>query len=161
MALKKIDVSELREGMFLVEFEGSWLASPFWKKRFLLERPADVQLARASALRVCWIDTAKGLDTLEDAKRPHPEQARRSNHTVLYTRQAPAEQRGPSLEAELHRARALCSGARASIVAMFSTAHTVEQAPHWISRAGARRLMSAAMDKSCSRTCQPPSAKTG
>ncbi len=34
--LKKIQVHDLRSGMFVHEICGSWMEHPFWKKSFLL-----------------------------------------------------------------------------------------------------------------------------
>ncbi len=60
--LKKIDVEQLRLGMFLKELCGSWMDHPFWNTRFLLQDPADLDRIRASGIKQCWIDTRKGLD---------------------------------------------------------------------------------------------------
>ena len=63
--LKKIPAAQLRLGMHLHAFEGNWLDHPFWKSRFVLKDDADLQRVRASRVRECWIDTARGLDVLQ------------------------------------------------------------------------------------------------
>ncbi|WP_404336585.1 HD-GYP domain-containing protein [Sphingomonas sp. MMS12-HWE2-04] len=48
-------------GMFIHGFEGSWLKHPFWRTRFLLERPSDLELLRASDVPAVLIDDSRGL----------------------------------------------------------------------------------------------------
>lgn len=60
--LKKIPTAEVELGMFLQAMEGSWLSHPFWKTRFLLEDPADLQALKRSAVTHVWIDIDKGKD---------------------------------------------------------------------------------------------------
>ena len=60
--LKKIAVADLRLGMFIHEFCGSWMEHPFWKAKFVLETQKDLQRVRGSAVSEVWIDTSKGLD---------------------------------------------------------------------------------------------------
>jgi len=60
--LKKIAVGQLRLGMHLHAFEGSWLDHPFWKTRFVLKDQADIRRLLDSPVRECWINTGRGLD---------------------------------------------------------------------------------------------------
>lgn len=46
--------------MFIHGFEGSWMAHPFWRTRFLLERPADLALLRGSSVSAVLIDVSRG-----------------------------------------------------------------------------------------------------
>jgi len=62
--LKKIPVTLLRLGMHLHALEGAWIKHPFWKSRFVLRDPAELQRLRESAVLDCWIDTDLGLDVL-------------------------------------------------------------------------------------------------
>nr|WP_316644014.1 HD-GYP domain-containing protein [uncultured Roseateles sp.] len=62
--LKKIESRQLQLGMFIQSFEGSWLSHPFWKTKFLLRDPADLEAIRKSGVETCWIDVAKGLDVV-------------------------------------------------------------------------------------------------
>ncbi|MEG2031344.1 MAG: HD-GYP domain-containing protein [Janthinobacterium sp.] len=59
--LKKIASAELTLGMYVERLGRSWLDTPFWKRSFLLESPADLDRIRAAGLREIWIDTARGL----------------------------------------------------------------------------------------------------
>jgi putative nucleotidyltransferase with HDIG domain len=60
--LKKILTEDLLLGMHLHSLEGSWLAHPFWRSRFVLTDAADLRALRESGVRECWIDTGKGHD---------------------------------------------------------------------------------------------------
>ncbi|AZZ43653.1 phosphodiesterase [Pseudomonadaceae bacterium SI-3] len=65
--LKKIPADAVRLGMYLHAFEGSWLSHPFWKNKFILDDPVDVQRLRQSGLLAVWIDTSKGVDVVDPA----------------------------------------------------------------------------------------------
>ncbi|WP_402378231.1 DUF3391 domain-containing protein, partial [Isoptericola rhizosphaerae] len=60
--LKKVTSAEVCLGMYIHKFEGSWIDHPFWKARFLLHEPRDLQKIQDSAVTAVWIDIAKGLD---------------------------------------------------------------------------------------------------
>ena len=60
--LKKIAVSDLRLGMHLHALEGSWLAHPFWRTKFVLTGEADLRAVLGSGVRECWIDSSRGVD---------------------------------------------------------------------------------------------------
>lgn len=64
--LKKIPVEQLRLGMYLHAFEGAWVDHPFWRTKFLIKSPADLQAIRDSSIRECWIDAAQGADVRDD-----------------------------------------------------------------------------------------------
>lgn len=99
--------------MFLVGFEGSWLANPFWKSRFLLEEVADLRTAQQSGLRECWIDTAQGCDVM-----PPPVAVAPTPH-VVKRRAIPVPEARVGMAEELGNARRVCDAARTSIVDMF------------------------------------------
>lgn len=65
--LKRISVTQLRLGMFVKEFCGSWIEHPFWFSRsaFLLDDPRDLQRIQASSIKEVWIDSARGADVAE------------------------------------------------------------------------------------------------
>jgi putative nucleotidyltransferase with HDIG domain len=60
--LKKIPTHQVQLGMFLQSMEGSWLAHPFWKTKFVLQDPADLHALRTSGVLWVWIDESKGVD---------------------------------------------------------------------------------------------------
>ncbi len=60
--LKKIQTAQVLPGMFVHALEGSWLAHPFWKTRFLLTDSADLVALQRSKVSEVWIDISKGRD---------------------------------------------------------------------------------------------------
>jgi HD-GYP domain-containing protein (c-di-GMP phosphodiesterase class II) len=124
--LRKIPVADLRLGMHLHELCGAWLDHPFWKTRFVLRDPADLQKLLASSVREAWIDTSKGCDVdttaaLEIAPRrdsqPVREPARPA--TAAAAAAPPARE---SMSAELQRASALVNQSRGAVTSLFAEA---------------------------------------
>ncbi|WP_426196476.1 HD-GYP domain-containing protein [Massilia sp. DWR3-1-1] len=118
MTLKKLNVAELRLGMYLHGFDGSWLQHPFWKSKFLLKDANDLRAAHNSGVQTCWIDTARGLDVEADAPpapTPSPEPEAAAPVPVLAPEPAKFDQ-------ELQRAAALCLNARDATASMFNEA---------------------------------------
>ena len=62
--LKRIDLSQVRAGMFIEDMEGSWGDNPLQKRRFLLDG-VDADVLRSSGLTVVLINTAKGTDVAD------------------------------------------------------------------------------------------------
>jgi HD-GYP domain-containing protein (c-di-GMP phosphodiesterase class II) len=139
-SLKKIAVAQLRLGMHLHALEGDWLTHPFWKTRFVLKDPADLQRLVDSPVRECWIDTARGLDVAEPAPAPVPDapappepappepvrlaaQPAAPEPTPDPATAAPAP-RPPRAEmaAELQRAARLCERSREVVTGLFTEA---------------------------------------
>src|SRR5258708_35805998 len=77
--IKRISVRQLRLGMFLECFCGSWMEHPFWRSRFKLEDPADLARILHSPIQEVWIDTAKGLDVEQGG----PSRSREQGDTVI------------------------------------------------------------------------------
>jgi putative nucleotidyltransferase with HDIG domain len=59
--LVRINVKQLRLGMYIHELCGSWMDHPFWRGAFLLDNPSDMKTLLATGLKEVWIDDAKGL----------------------------------------------------------------------------------------------------
>lgn len=55
-------MSDPRLGKHLHALEGSWLAHPSWRTKFVLADAADLHAVIGSGVRECWIDPTKGLD---------------------------------------------------------------------------------------------------
>ena len=66
--LKKIPIQALRMGMHLHRLEGSWMAHPFWKTRFVVASTADLQQLHGCGLAECWIDITLGLDVADQVE---------------------------------------------------------------------------------------------
>jgi HD-GYP domain-containing protein (c-di-GMP phosphodiesterase class II) len=114
---KTIRIDQLRLGMHLHSLGGAWLEHPFWKTRFVLQDPADLAKLRASGVRDCVIDIARGLDVEAEAQAAAPSAA-----------PPPAPPRGApprpavqrtSLEEETAIATRLCAQARRSVTSLY------------------------------------------
>ncbi|WP_443018755.1 DUF3391 domain-containing protein [Sphingomonas sp. 7/4-4] len=57
--------------MFIHGFEGSWFNHPFWRTRFLLERPEDLAALLASDVPAVLIDVERGVGP-EPSPAPRP-----------------------------------------------------------------------------------------
>ena len=69
--LKQIRPEEAAIGMYVQAFDGSWMAHPFWRARFLISTAE--QLARIKAGGVgLTIDTSKGADVRPAKPKPQP-----------------------------------------------------------------------------------------
>ncbi|WP_294253432.1 HD-GYP domain-containing protein [uncultured Sphingomonas sp.] len=64
-ALKTVPAAEVRLGMFIHGFEGSWWEHPFWRTRFLLTELEDLQKLRAFQGGVI-IDVARSQEPAQD-----------------------------------------------------------------------------------------------
>mgnify|MGYP003617168369 CR=1 FL=1 len=60
--LKKISIEHLILGMYVHAFCGSWMEHPFWKTKFVLKDPKDLERIRDAAISEVWIDSSRGLD---------------------------------------------------------------------------------------------------
>lgn len=60
--LKRIDVADVKLGMFIHKLEGPWLKHPFWRTKFLLTDPQILADLRASEVEGVMIDIDKGDD---------------------------------------------------------------------------------------------------
>jgi putative nucleotidyltransferase with HDIG domain len=129
--LKKIPISNLKLGMHLHAFDGAWINHPFWRTRFVITDPVDIQKAQASGLHECWIETDLGLDA--DAEPPSAQAPQAVPETppapepeplpVMVAPGPPAKSHAPTSQAdELHQAAAICKRSRAAVVSMFGDA---------------------------------------
>ncbi|HET7794435.1 MAG TPA: HD-GYP domain-containing protein [Rhizobacter sp.] len=124
--LKKIPIQQLRLGMHLHALEGSWLDHPFWKTKFVLTDPADLEKLLASGVQACLIDSSKGLDVqlaapaepepVAPAPAPAAEPAPEPVAPALISQQA------TSLTGEVKRAAVLMSKSKQAVMALFSEA---------------------------------------
>lgn len=121
-SIKKIPVAQLRLGMFVHEFCGSWMDHPFWRPRLLLDAPEGLAELRASGIAEVWIDTARGLDVEPGAAQARAqaesELAFAATRPMQYLDEAPADQQ----EAALAEAAALCRRAGDRIATIFEAA---------------------------------------
>lgn len=70
--LRTIKLDQLRLGMFVTKFEGSWFDHPFWRSKFMLSSAEELATLKQSNLEAIVIDTDKGLDIATAAPPPPP-----------------------------------------------------------------------------------------
>jgi HD-GYP domain-containing protein (c-di-GMP phosphodiesterase class II) len=127
--LKKIPTQHAELGMFLQSMEGSWLSHPFWKTKFLIADPSDIEALKKSGVPFIWIDVVKGKDVAQTL--PPPEFA--PMPSVAPQPSAPAQtgsspfkggaaQSTLSFADELEHAAALMAKSRKAVVGMFNEA---------------------------------------
>ncbi len=120
--LKKIPVKQARLGMHLHALEGPWIDHPFWKTKFILEDPHDLERLQQSGVGECWIDTKLGVDvaTPETPDAAPPEAAARPAIAAPVPRGDPEPAR--SMADEMHEAAAICKRGRQAVMDMFAEA---------------------------------------
>lgn len=123
--LKKINIQEVRLGMFIHEICGSWMDHPFWKKSFTLSDETDFNTLIHCGVEEMWIDTSKGLDVKAPARALslEAENARVENtfHLVAECAKKQAQPRA-SLQDELVRAKKIHARTARVVVSMFGEA---------------------------------------
>ncbi len=117
--LKKISVEQLRLGMHIREFCGSWMDHPFWRESFLLKDPEDLRQIRSCGIKEVWIDAKKGLD-VEGATKQETE-ARIDAVLGRIAAPKPVEAKA-SMAEEIERAAKICARGKESVVSMFQEA---------------------------------------
>jgi len=155
--LKKIRVEDVRMGMHIKEFCGSWMDHPFWRGQFVVTDPKDLQKILTSAVREVIIDTGKGVDApSEPSSAPaHPPLPQDIEQAVLYDRPVSLPQEKVASHKEFARAAAICRQATGAVASMFQEArmgravdtavarHVVQEISDSVSRNG-RALISLA-----------------
>jgi HD-GYP domain-containing protein (c-di-GMP phosphodiesterase class II) len=69
---KRIDPADVVLGMFIHKLEGNWFQHPFWRARFLLTDPDQLELLRESSVPAVIIDTSRGVDLVEEVQPAPP-----------------------------------------------------------------------------------------
>ena len=128
--LRRITPRDVRLGMFIHALEGPWLHHPFWRKRFLLTDPADLEKLRSSAVPIVVIDDERGLApaaptstaaTPNAIARPAPAAPRRNDPAPV-----PARKRNVlapcSAREEFSRATQIVGRSKQAVTRMFNEA---------------------------------------
>ena len=119
VVLKRIPATELLQGMYIHELCGSWMEHPFWKTRFLLDNPKDLQRIRVSGIREVWIDVDKGLDV---PRGQTVEQVNVETEALLLAVEPAKKNLQLGLDEEIDRAAKLCDSSKTAVMAMFGDA---------------------------------------
>ena len=129
--LKKIEITQLRVGMYVQELCSSWIDTPFWQKSFMLAEVEELKKIQATRIRHAWIDTKKGLDVLQVVEKtaqvePEPAVAPEPEPQPEPALPAPPPVRRPiaavSMDDELGRASAIVSKSKQAVFSMFNEA---------------------------------------
>jgi len=116
--LKKINVEQLKLGMHIHEFCGSWMDHPFWRTKFVLEDPEDLRQIQTCGIKELWIDVQKGLDVAVAGQTKQETEARIDATLVQIT--MPKEPSPKvSMAEEVARATKICVTAKSAVVSMF------------------------------------------
>ncbi|MBY0474756.1 MAG: HD-GYP domain-containing protein [Nitrosomonas sp.] len=113
--IKKVQVSEVRLGMYIHAIGGNWMEHPFWKKSFKLDQKKDLDKLVNCNLDEIWIDTSKGLDVAKIIQVENPEPVI-LDQPLQPTKKPVAR---VSVEEELHAAKIIQHKAKEAVVAMF------------------------------------------
>lgn len=70
--LRRVAVADLREGMFVQKFVGSWINHPFWRSAFTIDDAQTLAAIRASSVTEVWIDTLRSTGAPEPPAGPAP-----------------------------------------------------------------------------------------
>ncbi len=110
--------------MYIHELKGPWMDHPFWRSKFVLKDPADLQKLKLSQLREIVIDISLGLDVLPDEVEEHAptdkELAMLELDGPIVTEEIMQPEVKPTtLEAEREQAAKIISSSRSAISSMF------------------------------------------
>lgn len=133
--LKKISVGDARIGMHLHKLEGAWMTHPFWKTKFTITDPGDLERLRESGVTHIWIDVALGLDVVVLEPPASVGQASPPAVPVSEPKLAPPQLAVPmlappseplsathSMSGELNQAAAICKRGRIAVLKMLREA---------------------------------------
>ena len=128
--LKEISVADLRLGMYIHKFAGSWIHHPFFHNKFLLDDSEDLIKIQHSKITHLIIDTSKGFDiqssvaapttsTLRPAKQPKAAQTVTLNRPTAAT---PKPTPIVNMQEEVKRAAKICAHSKEAVIDMFNDA---------------------------------------
>lgn len=125
--LKKIPVEQVRLGMHIKEFCGSWMDHPFWRENFVLDSAEDLKAIRSCGIKEVWIDAGKGLDVEGTSKQETEAQIDAVLERIPAAK--PVEARVAIAE-EVKRAAKICAKGKESVVSMFQEARMGKAVDH-------------------------------
>ena len=121
--LKKIGVDQLKIGMHLKEFCGSWMEHPFWRTGFVLTDPKDIKTILASSIKEVWIDSSRGLDiVVGEVAVTEAESDAQVEQQMQQAAQMKRVSSPVSTALELERAAKICYQSKQAVISMFQEA---------------------------------------
>jgi putative nucleotidyltransferase with HDIG domain len=120
--LKKINVRDVKLGMYLQEVCGSWMDHPFWKKSFEITNPKDLTTLMECGIQEIWIDTDRGLDIdSQDGGLSEAEAKQNIEHKLQQAAESPSKSSSRiSMQEEIAKARQIHSKAKEAVTSMFN-----------------------------------------
>ena len=123
---QKISCDQVKSGMYILKFGGSWFDHPFWRAKFLIETDEDVRRVHESGAPYVMIDEERGIPASESPTifSAPPLQNQGSNQAARSKRAGRrTEVKGDdSRVAEYRRATALVSRSKKRIAGVFDEA---------------------------------------
>jgi hypothetical protein len=120
--LKKIHVDDLRLGMHIQEFCGSWMEHPFWRENFILDNADDARRIAESGISEVWIDVAKGVDVVSAPATTVEEAEEAVTEALIAAADRAESPTHVSMAEEVKRAARVCAKSREAVVSMFHEA---------------------------------------
>lgn len=134
--IRRIERDEVRIGMFICGFGGSWFLHPFWRAKFLIETPTDVLKVHTSGVPYVLIDDELGVvpddgdDEVKATTKPAM-QRRPIVAPVVWRTPLPDwnSPRSDTRTADRKKAERLVSRSKQAMVGVFNAAR-LGRAPH-------------------------------
>lgn len=104
--------------MYIHGFEGSWFSHPFWRTRFLLERPEDLEALLASDVAAVVIDVERGVGPAPQAAPRQAAAPAQRVTSVPLTTLAPAD----SAKTDREHAKKTIARSKRAVKAVFDGA---------------------------------------
>ena len=121
--LKKISVTQLKVGMHLKEFCGSWMEHPFWRSAFVITDPKDIERILESSIKEVWIDNAKGLDVAPgETAVSEAESEAQVEEELSHAAEVQREIAPVPASVEFARAAKICAQSKRAVTSMFQEA---------------------------------------
>jgi len=121
--LKKIPTAQVRLGMYIEGFCGSWMDHPFWRSKFVITDAHDLSLVHGCAIKEVLIDVSQGLDVAPAAATnadPATVAAEPQPPVVSTEVLASSDNEAVSMRDEYQRAAAICKAATGAVRHMFA-----------------------------------------
>jgi putative nucleotidyltransferase with HDIG domain len=74
MAIKRVQVADLKEGMYIHDLNCGWLQHGFLRQQFLLRQPSQIQKMKDQGMDAVYIDTTRGDDVADAPTREEIDQ---------------------------------------------------------------------------------------
>ena len=136
--LKKISVNQLKVGMHLKEFCGSWMEHPFWRSAFVITDPRDIERILESSIKEVWIDSDKGLDVAPgETAVSEAESEAQVDEELSHAAEVQRETAPVPASVEFARAARICAQSKRAVTSMFQEARMGKA----VDTAGAQKLV--------------------